>query len=331
MGKRYLRSIVTDFQTLTAAADILPVDLPVNPVSHLILTLKATKNIAAAATNLGRYAVPILQQITDLSVRHRGEAIIQGQLDDLAVLNGILHGTPPAVGEYAYADNQEQFVSTVISFSRHPFWHEEAFPATQRGNLRFHMTAGALPTGYDAVAWALEAVELIEDTPTRYLKYTPQTRAIGATGRQKIPLPIGNEILGVLMFDPTDETDATLTYAFGKVKIMKDNVEQYYAESNWESLRASIHGRMPHYAVAWGHQHGQAAVDTDTGEETQKIADRPPLQYGYLDFDPLVDGSYSLETAGAASLDLDLNSDVSTGTVRIIPVELIKVPGGAAA
>lgn len=331
MGKRYLRSIVTDFQTLTASADITPVDLPVNPISHLFLTIKATKNVAAAATNLGRYMLPIIQQITDCSVRHRGEAVIQGQLDDLAVLNALLHGQPPAVGEYAYADNQEQFVTVPLSFSRRMFWHEEAFPATQRGNLRFFMTAGALPTGYDAVAWSLEAVELIEDTPVRYLKYTPQTRAIVATGRQKMPLPIGNEIMGVLLFDPSDETDATLQYAFGKVKILKDNVEQYFAESNWESIRESTQRRIPGYHMAWGHQHGQAAADTDTGEETQKIADRAPLQYGYLDFDPLVDGSYSLETAGASALDLDLNSDVSAGTVRITPVELIKVPGAGAA
>jgi hypothetical protein len=329
MGKRFLRTIVSDFQTLTASADIQPVDLPTNPLSVLYLTLAATKNVAAQVTNLGRLLVPILQQITDLSVRHQGEQIIQGQLDDLAVLNAVLHGQPPAVAEIAYADNEVQAVTVPLSFSRKPFWHEEAFPATQRGRLRFHMTAGALPTGYDAVSWALEAVELIEDEPARYLKYTTLTRTIAATGRQQIPLPLGNEILGLLLFDPSDEIDSTISYAFGKVKLMKDNVEQYYAESNWEALREIMYRRLPNWTLAWGHQHAQAAADTDTGEETVKIADRPPLQYGYLDFDPLKDGSYSLETAGVSDLDLDLNSDVSAGTVRVIPVELRKVGGGA--
>jgi hypothetical protein len=329
MGKRFLRTIVSDFQTLTASADITPVDLPTNPLSVLYLTLRATKNVAAQVTNLGRLLVPIIQQITDLSVRHQGEQIIQGQLDDLAVLNAVLTGQPPAVAEIAYADNQEQAVTVPLSFSRKPFWHEEAFPATQRGRLRFHMTAGALPTGYDAVQWGLEAVELIEDEPSRYLKYTTLQRALAATGRQRIPLPLGNEILGLLMFDPSDETDATISYAFGKVKLMKDNVEQYYAESNWESLREVMYRRLPNHTLAWGHQHGQAATDTDVGEETVKIADRPPLQYGYMDFDPLMDGSYSLETAGVSDLDLDLNSDVSSGTVRVLPVELRKVGAGA--
>jgi hypothetical protein len=331
MGKRYLRSIVSDFQTLTASADITPVDLPVNPLSHLILTLKHTKNVAAQVTNLGRLMMPIIQQISDLSVRHRGENIIQGQLQDLVVLNAIMTGIPPAVGEFAQADNEEQFISIILSLSRKPYWHEEAFPATQRGNLRFHMTAGAISSLYDAAQWALEAVELIEDEPKQFVKYTTQTRTIAATGRQRIPLPIGNDILGVLMFDPNDEIDSTITFAFDKVKLLKDNVEQYFAESNWESIRESMPRRMPHWLLAFGHQHGQAAADTDTGEEQVKITDRAPLQYGFLDFDPLMDGSYALETRGASSLDLDMNAGVAgDAVVRILPIELVPVGGGAA-
>jgi len=163
------------------------------------------------------------------------------------------------------------------------------------------------------------------------LKYTTLTRSLAATGRQRVPLPIGNELLGVQLFDPSDEIDTGAAYAFGKVKILKDNVEQYFAESNWESIREASERRAPGYHLAWGHVHAQAAADTSVGEETLLVADRPPLQYGYLDFDPLKDGSFSLETDGAASLDLDMNSDVSSGTVRIIPVELVNVGGAAPA
>lgn len=329
MGKRYLRSIVADYQTLTASADITPVDLPVNPISHLILTLRHTKNVAAQATNLGNLMMAMIGQITDVSVRHRGENIIQGRLDDLVVLNALIHGTIPAVGEIAQADNQEQFVSAILSFGRRLYDPAEAFPATQRGNLRFHMTAGAINSLYDAAQWGLEAVELVEDTPSRFLKYTTSTRALTATGRQRMPLPLGNDLLGLLLFDPSDEVDSTMSYAFNKLKLMRDNVEQYYAESNWESLRETMERRIPNYRLAWGHVHGQAATDTDTGEDQVKVADRPPLQYGYLDFDPRGDGYYALDTRGAATLDLDLNSEVSSGTVRIIPLELLTVPGGA--
>ncbi len=336
MGLRFLRSIVSDFQALTASASVTPIDLPVNPLSQLILTLALTKNVAATATGLARALLPIIQQITDLSIRHRGENIIQGSLQDIVLMNAMMSGNPPAVGESGQADNQVHFVSIPISFSRVPYWHNEGFPATQRGNLRFHMTAGAISSLYDAASWALEAVELIEDEPAQFMKYTTLTRTIAATGRQRLPLPIGNDLLGLLLFDPANENDGTIQYAFGKIKILKDNVEQYFAETNWEALRESVSRRMPGYLNAWGHQHAFAnpdtGGDTDTGEELHPNADGPPLQYGYMDFDPLKDGTYSLETRGAASLDLDLDADVAgDAVVRAMPLELVPVPGAAPA
>ncbi len=116
--------------------------------------------------------------------------------------------------------------------------------------------------------------------------------------------------------------------------VMKDNVEQYFAESNWESIRESTTRRLANYGGLWGHRHAFAnpdtSGDTDTGEEQHVNADVPPLQYGYLDFDPLKDGSYSLETRGAASLDLDISADVAgNAVVRVMPLEMVPVPGAA--
>lgn len=331
MGKRFLRSIVSDIQTLTASAEVTPIDLPVNPLSFLILTINAEVNGNQEVQDDAVSIVHHLGMVTDLSVRHRGENIIQGSLSDIAMMSFLLTGVAPWGREFTYGDNTITSRSVLIPFSRKPYWHEEAFPATQRGNLRFHMTAGAALGVYDNFQWALEAVELIEDNPMQFLKYTTLTRALAATGRQKIPLPIGNELLGLLLFDPTDEIDATETYAFGKVKLLKDNVEQYYASSNWEALAADMAARGQSLMTAFGHTHVQAAADTGVGGDGHRFADRPPIQYGFMDFDPLRDGSYSLETAGASALDLDMDSDVSAGTVRVLPVELVKIPGTAAA
>lgn len=330
MGKRYLRSTVTDIQTLTASADVTPVDLPVNPLSHLILTINAEVNGAQEVQDDAREIIHHLGMITDLSIRHRGENIIQGSLADIAMMSYLITGIPPWGREFSYNDNTMTSRSIVIPFSRRPYAHDEAFPATQRGNLRFHMTAGAALGVFDTFQWALEAVELIEDEPMQFIKYTTLTRNITATGRQKIPLPIGNDLLGVLLNDPADEVDTTEAYAFGKVKILKDNVEQYYASSNWESLAADLATRVQNLISAFGHQHVQAAADTAVGGTGYRVADLPPIQYGFLDFDPLKDGSYSLETQGAASLDLDMESDISSGTAKVMPVELVKIPGAGA-
>jgi hypothetical protein len=325
MGKRFLRTIVSDFQTLTASADIVPVDLPTNPLSFLVLTINAEVNGAQEVQDDALPFVSHLAIATDISVRHRGENIIQGSLADLAMLGYLLTGVPPWGREFTYGDNTFTSRSFLLPFTRRPYWPEEAFPATTRGQLRFHMSAGAVHGVYDNYAWALEACELIEDDPRRYLKYTTLTRALAATGRQRVPLPMGHELLGLLLFDPTDEVDATETYAFGKVKILKDNVEQYYAESNWEALAADLAIRAGNLMSAFGHTHVQAAADTGVGGAGHRTADFPPVQYGYLDFDPLKDGSHALDTKGASDVELDMNSDVSSGTVRILPVELVHV------
>jgi len=325
MGKRFLRSIVVDQSNVAAAGDIVPVDLPVNPLSFLVLTIWLERP-AESATAAQRLMSDCFLGISDLSVRHRGEQIIQGSLADLTMMAAVLTGYTPW-GTNLAGVGQRQSMSFLLPFSRKPYWHEEAFPATSRGNLRFHMSVlDVSPGSATALDFALEACELIEDVPTRYLKYTTNTRTPAATGRQRVPLPIGNDILKILLFDGLTEITATEAFVWGKTKVMKDNVEQYYAESNAESLRADLSRAMKNGQSGFGHTHAQLAADTITGDEIYN-RNNPPLQYHLLDFDPLDDGSFALETKGAAAMDLDLNVDSIAGTpvARYLPVELIQV------
>lgn len=325
MGKRFLRSIVSDFQALTASADITPVDLPVNPLSHLLLTLEGT---GAARTTLGLYSMisDFATGVTDVSIRHRGENVLQGQLVDLMMLNAFVSGYFPW-GEKPDGDvGKVRSMTFLIAFNRKPFWSEECFPATTRGNLRFHMTAGALPAAFTARRWMLEAVELIEAKPIRYLKATTITHTPTATGRRRIPLPIGNDILSVLLFDPTVVTGDAATYNPQLVKLLKDNVEQYYPQSRWESLHDCFGRRGAIPLQLGGHNHFltqvAAAGEVEEGEFNKSEA---PRQFNYLDFDPLDNGEYALSTQGAASLDLDLDMGTGAGTSRFLPLELIRI------
>ncbi len=322
MGKRFLRTIVQEPVTLSATGEITAVDLPVNPLSLLYLTLFIEEPAQQAAITWTLFS-DFFAAIDNIRVRHKGQEIIQGTLADLMMLNALLHGGRPHGTHFSGIGNNKS-MTFPISFSRKPYWHEEAFPATSRGNLTFSFNVLDITPGTaTALQWALEAVELIEDDPTRYLKYTTNTRALTATGRQRVPLPLGNEILGVLLFDPTTEIAVTETFAWGKVMVMKDNVQQYYAESNWESLRGNVGLRLRGIPFT-GHVHVFEPVAGVVTSQEQVRLNEPPHQYGYLDFDPLVDGSYSLETEGVSDLELDLNSDVSTGTARYIPVELVQ-------
>lgn len=323
MGKRFLRSIVVEPTTIAAAGDIAPIDLPVNPLSRVYLTL-FEEQPAQQVTNAFTLLSDFYAAISDISIRHKGEMIIQGTLQDLLMMNGIVTQAWP-FGTHLSGIGNNRSMTFPLSFGRVPYWHNEAFPATSRGNLRFHMgVLDITPGTATALQFAIEAVELIEDDPKQYLKYTTNTRILTATGRQRVPLPIGNELAGCLLFDPATEITTAEAFAWGKVKLMVDNVEQYYAESNWESLRQSVAERGALFMNSLGHVHGHAAADTVTGQEQVRL-NEPPHQYGYLDFDPLKDDSYLLETAGHADVELDLNSDVSAGTARYMPLELVRV------
>ena len=324
MGKRFLRTIVQEPTTISAVGDIAPIDLPVNPLSRVWLTL-FTEEPAQQAAITWQLLSDFYAAVGDVSIRHKGEQIIQGTLQDLMMLNGVVTRAWP-FGTHLSGIGNNRAMTFPLSFSRVPYWHNEGFPATSRGNLRFHMNVLDITPGTaTALQFAIEALELIEDDPKQYLKYTTNSRVLAATGRQRVPLPIGNELAGVLLFDPATEITTAEAFAWGKVKVMVDNVEQYYAESNWESLRQSLSERGLLGMNDLGHVHVFEPVAGVVTSEEQKRLNEPPHQYAYLDFDPLLDDSYLLETAGHADVELDLNSDVSTGTARYLPLELVRV------
>jgi len=329
MGKRFLRSIVRDQTLLAATGEIAPIDLPTNPLSFLVLTVWLERP-DEDATSAHRALSDCFLGIGEISVRHLGRHIISGTLADLTMLAAILDGYSPW-GTNVAGLGQRQSMSFLLPFTRRTYWPEEAFPASKRGELTFHLNVlDTSPGSASAMDMAIEACELIESTPTRYLKYTTMTRTPTATGRQRVPLPLGNEILGVLLFDGLTEITTTEAFTWGKVTLMKDNVEQYYAESNAESLRFDVANRLADPGTRFGHFHASDGTAVPTGDELHNL-NRPPLQYHYLDFDPLIDGSYALETAGASDVELDATVDsiAGTPTMRYLPIELIKVGGSA--
>lgn len=323
MGKRFLRSIVQNEVVVSATGAFNFPDLPVNALSMLVFTILLERP-DEDATSAHRIFSDCFSGVSDISVTHKGEQIIQGSLADIAMAAACITGYTPH-GAFQAGLGQLQSASFILPFSRKPYWHEEAFPATQRGNLRLNATvADTTPGTATEMRFQVEAVELIEDDPRQYLKYTTLTRPITATGRQRTPLPIGNDLLGILLFNPSTEITATEQSSWDRVKLMVDNVEQYYAESQWESLRADLALRVHRAHLAFGHMHASDGTAVPTGDEMLTL-NRPPVQYGYMDLDPLLDNSYALETMGHADIALDLNPEAASVTARYLPIELVKV------
>ena len=300
---RYLHSIVQPLVDLVAAADIAAFDLPVNPLSFLLLRL----------------------QITNINVKHQGENIISGSLRDLMLVNMLYQKAFPWATKLTDTDNALRDFVFPLCLGRRPYDPKSCFPATTRGNLRFEMTAGADGAAYDDIDFSLEAVELIEAQPMDYLKYVTSART-SVIGQFDAPLPIGNPLLGVLLFDTGlfGSDDGVLSW--GTIKLLKDNVEQYYPLSDYATLAGMLGLQLGMPTVWPGHVHAfnGAAAGLDNSDEQQITNSFGPLGYAYLDFDPLRDGSYVLETEGASNLAIRGNGGEATA-VRYLPIEWRKV------
>lgn len=321
---RFLRRIALANEDVPASAPRQPFDLPVNPLSLILLRFQVT-NASPAALDTASIIDDIITQITDVTIRHNGENIIQGQLRDLVALNARAFGLYPGVDLTTTLNAALRSVVFPICLGRKPFDPKCCFPATQRGNLQMLWTAGADGAGYSDINASVETIELIEAEPTEYVKYT--TRAgTSVVGEFDVRLPIGNPLLGVLLFDTglfgsTDEVTS-----WGQIKLLKDNVEQYYAQTDIEVLAAECEAVVMRGGTWKGHQHqfNGAAAALDQSDDADLAVSTGLQGYAYLDFDPTGDKMYMLETAGASDLLIKGNGDEAT-TIRTLPIELVSV------
>jgi len=323
MGRRFLHSIAQPTVDLAASVSITPFDLPVNPLSFLLLRFQIT-NTAPAAILTYSAIDDVITQITGIRILHKGEQIISGSLRDLMVLNAVYQHAFPG---WAGLDNVDDAVRSLVfplCLGKRMYDPVCCFPATTRGNLRFEMDAGADGAGYDDINFSVETVELIESDPTEYLKYVRQSRD-SVAGQFDASLPIGNPLLGILMFDTGLAGSSDEVLSWGSVKLLKDNVEQYYPQSDYETLAGMLKTQQgSSVGLFGGHQHltsegAGAELISDDMEQRVSTGDRG---YAYLDFDPLRDGSYEMETAGAADLKIRGQGDEATA-IRYYPIERV--------
>jgi hypothetical protein len=325
MGKRFLHTVVLPAVDVVTSVNVTPFDLPVNPLSFLLLRFQVT-NLDPAVMDVYDALDELMGQITGVRVLHKGEQIISGSLRDLHVLNAVYHRAYPGWSHISPINDAVRSVVFPLCLGKRMYDPVSCFPATVRGNLRMEIDVGAEPASYDDINVSVEAVELIEATPTEHVKYVRQARD-SVLGQFDAPLPIGNPLLGILMFDTglSGSTDEVLSW--GTVKLLKDNVEQYYPLSDYETLAGMLNGQMgSSFGMHAGHVHGFIAPGpaADVSDKAGMLVSTGAQGYAYLDFDPLRDGMYELETAGAADLKIRGQGDEATA-IRYYPIERVMV------
>jgi len=301
-GLVFLHETITQERTLNTAENG-PFDLPVNPISFLLLHIRAECGVSPADFQ------QLLGHVQAFSVTFKGTQIVNMSGVDLARLVHHLWGKSVHIENFGAVSPGLVSITIPIPFTRKPYWSMEGFPATRRGELSYTVTRSAALTNIANPVFSLEAVQMLESEPKQFLKMVTLSRAIAA-GDADFEMPIGNPVLGLQVFSPTAMGNAPISETIRRMRLLLDNVEYDYADTAFDVART----------IGW-----LRSVDHNNYVGATSLL----RNYAYLDFDPLQDDSMMIETEGRASVRLRFQPDVA-GTVRVIPVELVKLPGASA-
>lgn len=323
---RYLRT--TLHSNLAVAAGAVPVekDLPVNPLSFILLTLRfqtLTVNVLPALADA-------LAVFSNVEVLFKGATVFGASLADTYRVVGHLWKKWPRLFRLNDDVNATSFLTIPVPFSRKPYWPEEAYPAVRKGELTLKLTLAAAFTAITGVQLQAETIELLDVDPRRFVKVTTSSKTPTATGPHEVDLPLGNDLLGALIFGTTVPTGTSFNASARTVKLKVDNVEFQTALGNFESL----HGEgLLRDGAPWEkttlrmleNLAGAYAQNVETGAPSDLLGDSN--NYLYLDYDPLMDGSFAVDMRGRGRVHLEISADVADAT-RVLPVELVTLPGG---
>lgn len=287
-------------ERVLAAGDNGPFDLPVNPVSFLLLHIRADATAGAADFQ------QLISHLTQISISFKGTQIISMSGVDLVRLVHRLLGNGINIENFNAVAPQLVSFTIPIPFGRKWYGADEAFPATRRGEFTIGVTRSAGLVNIANPVFSIEAVQLLEAEPKQFLKMVTLSRAVVA-GDADFELPIGNPFLGLQVFSPTAMGAAPISETIRRLRLLLDNVEFDFADTAFDVSRALGFLRA-------------------TGSNEYVALTSLYRNYTYLDFDPLGDGSFIVPTEGRASVRLRMVPDVA-GTVRVTPVELVSLAG----
>ncbi len=172
----------------------------------------------------------------------------------------------------------------------------------------------------------VEAVELPDAHPERFLKMTTSHVTLSGTTEQDVELPIGNQISDIVLWGTTIPLANATTRTLAKIQIRKNNSEYMYSQSNFETLH-NMMGRLRAAPGYWGsHTHDIVEAAPTTGDANSVVDPQNHILSNHLlvPFDVRRDGVHILRTDDANDLCVRIKPDVAAA-VRVIPCEVVAV------
>lgn len=321
MGK-FIRSILEPDGAIAADGDET-IDLPVNPLSGLLLRL-APLNETSTIANYGLLE-KLLTGLDNVRVTHKGASVIDIRGDDLAALIMFWYGQGIWQRNAVETDDDRRCIVLPVMFGGKMYDPAECFPETRKGELQLTLTWDIAATGFDGMRRSIEAIELPEATPDYVQKVTTLAQTFAAVGQNDVDLPIGNVIRGVLCWGTTSFAGATPAPTLGQLSVFKDNMQTHYSAADFEMLCWDMANRGLPFPASFTHIHSGTYTTTVAGDSLEpEVGLDKSAYYGLLDFDPLRDDSYALDTKGAGRVHVRSNAEASEA-VRLLPIEKVSV------
>lgn len=321
----FIHSVLAHDETV-AVGTVVSYDLPVNPLSHTLITLKYAQKKANDKLLFSN----VLAVIAKIEVLYKGSAVFSmNGLDAYACGILVNHFESWSMNEDGN-DNDERAITLLVPHTRKLYSPRECYPRTTRGELILQITYAAAFTDIDTVFAQIETVEIPNAAPEKFIKMTTLARTPSATGQLDIELPIGNEISELVLWGETIPAADSDTATIDKMEILIDNINHFYSEANIETIH-NMAGRMfaaPGYHGY--HVHRLAAAAFAQWDDTTPAipADHVISNHLHLPFDIFRDGEYALQTLGKSDVVIRIDAG-DTNDIRVIPVEIVSSGMGA--
>lgn len=274
-------------------------DMGVNPISHLIVTLRSL-NVTDEAT-----LAELLARFGQITVTRFGETIFNMSAVDLQKHNSVMFRNMPIVANQVATDNAVRYVSLIVPFSREIYNPAEGLPKTLRGELQVQVTSGSSDAATDNATLQIEQVEMLDASPKRFMKTTTLSQTMVSGVENNIALPIGNDYAGIVIFSTTVPTGTAFTTTADKMKLLIDNVENTIVTTQWESAHGELLNRIGQRAAY------DASADNDD-----------VVNYAILDFSPRNTDDFLVQTKGKTQATLSITAG-DANAVRAMISELV--------
>ncbi len=317
---RFIHSKLRTLTTVAADGDVV-LDLPVNPLSVILIQIAPLNE----TSTIGDYSLlaALLGGVTNVRVSHKGASVVDGSGTDLAMVAMLWHRLRIWQSNAVETDDSRRSIVLPILFGRRGYEPDECFPETKKGELQMTMSFDIAATGFDGLKFSVETVELPEASPSTVQKVTTLAQTFNATGQNDIDLPIGNAIRALLCFGTTSFAGATPAPTLGQLEVLRDNIQHGYTSTDFEVSRAIAGLAGVNFPPDNRHIHSVNAAGAGREDTLEpQVGLSLDAQYTLLNFDPLWDDSYVLDTDGAGRVNVRSDAEAANA-VRVLPIERV--------